>query len=256
MDLELADKACLVAGGSRGIGRAIALGLATEGARVAVVARGADGLADVASALAIHGGGSRHTTIVADVATADGATAAIDGAVAAFGGLDVVIANVGKSFARTSHEMDEADIDKSLDANLWSAARVALRALPHLADRRGSLIFIASIWGREAGGAPAYNMAKAGVIALAKALARDHAAAGIRVNSVAPGSILFPGGGWARRQKDDPAGIADFIKRELPVGRFGTPEEVADVVVFLASRRARWITGACISVDGGQSRAF
>jgi 3-oxoacyl-[acyl-carrier protein] reductase len=256
VDLGLRDRACLVSGGSRGIGRAIALGLAAEGARVAVVARGADGLADVAGALAAHGGGDRHPTIAADVTTPDGAAAAVDGAVRALGGLDVVVANVGKSFARTAQEMDEADLARSLDLNLWSTARVALRAVPHLIPRKGALIFIASIWGREAGGAPGYNAAKAGVIALAKALARDHAASGLRVNSVAPGSILFPGGGWARRQAADPAGIAAFVERDIPAGRFGTPEEVADVVVFLASERARWIQGACVAVDGGQSRAF
>jgi 3-oxoacyl-[acyl-carrier protein] reductase len=256
MDLALAGKACLVSGGSRGIGRAIALGLAAEGARVAVVARGADGLADVAGALAAHGGGDRHATIVADVTTPEGAAAAVDGAVAAFGGLDVVVANVGKSFARTAQDMDEADLARSLDLNLWSTARVALRAIPHLAARKGSLVFIASLFGHEAGGAPGYNVAKAGVIALAKALARDHAASGLRVNSVAPGSILFPGGGWHRRREADPEGIAAFVAREIPSGRFGTPEEVADVVVFLASERARWIQGACIAVDGGQARAF
>ena len=120
----------------------------------------------------------------------------------------------------------------------------------------GSITFIASIYGREAGGAPGYNVAKAGVIALAKALARDYAKHGIRVNSVAPGSILFPGGGWDRRQKADPAGIADMIARELPFGRFGTPEEVADVVAFVASPRASWIAGACVVVDGAQSKVF
>jgi 3-oxoacyl-[acyl-carrier protein] reductase len=253
MDLGLADKCCLVSGGSRGIGRAIALGLAAEGARVAVVARGADGLADVMTALA---GAGRHASIVADVSTADGATAAVDGAVAALGGLDVVIANVGKSFARTAQELDDADLAKSLDANLWTTARVASRAMPHLAARRGSLVFVASLWGREAGGAPGYNVAKAGVIALAKALARDHARDGVRVNSVAPGSILFPGGGWDRRQQADPAGIAAFVERELPFGRFGTVDEVAAAVVFLASPRASWIHGACVAVDGGQGRAF
>ena len=95
-----------------------------------------------------------------------------------------------------------------------------------------------------------------GVIALGKALARDHAADGIRVNSVAPGSILFPGGGWDRRQQADPGGVAAFVARDIPSGRFGTPEEVAAVVTFLASARASWVTGACIVVDGGQSRAF
>lgn len=256
MDLGLAGKLCLVSGASRGIGRAIAIALAREGGRVAAVARGAADLAAVAGDLDAAGGGP-HATIVADVATADGATAAVDGCVRLLGGIDVVIANVGKSFARDAAAMDDADLAKSLDMNLWSAARVAQRAVPHLEARGGgSITMISSIWGREAGGAPGYNVAKAAVVALAKALARDHAARGIRVNSIAPGSILFPGGGWDRRQQADPAGIAAFVAREIPAGRFGTPEEVADVVAFVASPRARWITGASIAVDGGQARSF
>lgn len=253
MNLELDGKRCVVAGASRGIGRAIAIALAGEGARIAAVARGADDLAALARELP----GAGHTTIVADVITDDGARAAIDGAAAALGGLDIAIAVVGKSFGRTAAELDDADLARSLDVNLWSAHRVARLAIPHLtAAGGGSIVLISSIWGREAGGAPGYNVAKAGVIALGKALARDHARAGIRVNTVAPGSILFPGGGWDRRRQADPAAIAAFVERELPFGRFGTPEEVADVVTFLASPRARWITGACIVVDGGQSRAF
>lgn len=253
MDLELSGKRTLIAGASRGIGRAIALGLAREGARIAAVARGADGL----TALTAELPGTGHTTITADVATAAGADAAIAGAVAALGGLDVVVCNVGKSFARTVAEMDDDDLARSLELNLSASARVARRAVPHLtAAGGGAIVLVSSIWGREAGGAPGYNVAKAGVIALGKALARDLAGAGIRVNTVAPGSILFPGGGWDRRQQADPDGIAGFVARELPFGRFGAPEEVADVVTFLASARARWVSGACVVVDGGQSRAF
>jgi 3-oxoacyl-[acyl-carrier protein] reductase len=256
VNLELGGKLSLVSGASRGIGRAIATALAREGARVCGVARGADGLADLLQDLDAAGGGP-HATLTADVSTADGASAAVDGAARELGGLDVVIANVGKSFARHADDMDDDDLARSLDANLWSAARVAKRAIPHLRARGGGAIaMIGSIWGREAGGAPGYNVAKAGVMALAKALAHDHAKDGIRVNCVAPGSILFPGGGWDRRQQADPAGIAAFVARDLPFGRFGAPEEVADVVTFLCSARARWVSGACIVVDGGQSRAF
>ena len=250
MNLELAGKACLVSGASRGIGRAIAHALAREGARIVAVARGAGDLEALQRDLEC-------TTVVADVATADGASKAVDAAVTALGGLDVVIANVGKSFARDASGMDDDDLAKSLDANLWTAARIAQRAIPHLQARGGgSITMISSIWGREAGGAPGYNTAKAAVIALAKALARDYAKHGIRVNSVAPGSILFPGGGWDRRQQADPQGIAAFVARDIPMGRFGTPDEVAEVVAFLASVRARWITGACIPIDGGQGRGF
>ena len=250
MNLELAGKACLVSGASRGIGRAIAQVFAREGARIVAVARGAGDLEVLQRDLEC-------TTVVADVATAEGASTAVDAAVAALGGLDIVIANVGKSFARDATGMDDDDLAKSLDANLWTAARIAQRAAPHLRARGGgSITMISSVWGKEAGGAPGYNLAKAGVIALAKALARDYAKDNIRVNSVAPGSILFPGGGWDRRQQADPQGIAAFVARDIPMGRFGTPDEVADVVAFLASARARWITGACIAVDGGQAKSF
>jgi 3-oxoacyl-[acyl-carrier protein] reductase len=254
VDLGLASKRCLVAGASRGIGRAIALQLAREGARVVAVARGTEDLARVRGELDGAGGGP-HATVCADLFTADGAIAAVDGALAELGGLDVVIAVAGKSFAREAAAMDDTDLGRSLDANLWSAARVAQRAASHLAAG-SSITLISSIWGREAGGAPGYNVAKAGVIALAKALARDYAPRGIRVNSIAPGSILFPGGGWDRRRQADPAAIADMVHRDLPFGRFGTPEEVADVVAFVASPRASWLAGTCIVVDGAQSRMF
>src|SRR5436309_2695819 len=102
---------------------------------------------------------------------------------------------------------------------------------------------------------PAYNAAKAAEISLAKSLAREYARTGVTVNAVAPGSVLWEGGGWDRRQKADPEGIADFVRHEMPMGRFGTVEEVADVVAFLCSRQASLVTGACIAVDGGQGRS-
>jgi 3-oxoacyl-[acyl-carrier protein] reductase len=252
VNLELQDKCVLVSGATRGIGRAIALLFAAEGARVCAVARGREGLDTLKQDMP-----GAHAFIAADVTGADGASDAVEGCARALGAIDIVVCVVGKSFARVASQMDDDDLAKSIDMNLTSAARVAQRSIPYLTARGGgSITMISSIWGREAGGAPGYNIAKAGVIALAKALARDYAAHGIRVNSIAPGSILFPGGGWERRQQADPAGIAAFVEREIPLGRFGAVEEVANVVAFVASPRASWITGACIPVDGGQSRAY
>src|SRR5262249_16377547 len=144
-----------------------------------------------------------------------------------------------------------------LGRNFWPALRLSRRAIPELRARGGgAIVLVSSVYGREAGGAPSYNVAKAAEISLAKAMARDLAADGIRGHSVAPGSIRFPGSGWDRRALADPEGIAAFVAREIPFGRFGTPEEVADVVAFLCSERARWVHGACVVVDGGQGRAF
>lgn len=255
MDLGLRGKIAIVTGSSRGIGRAIALALAAEGCRVVLSARNAAPL-DEAVARARASGGDAHG-VVCDVTTPDGVRALVDGARAAFGGVDLLVNNVGGSGARDFHDVDEADFAAALDRNLWPAFRCSRAVLPELVARGGGVIVnIVSIWGKEAGGAPAYNVAKAAEMSLAKAMARDLARDNIRVNAVAPGSILFPGGGWERRQKADPDGIAAFVARELPFGRFGAPEEVADVVAFLCSSRARWVHGATVVVDGGQSRAF
>jgi 3-oxoacyl-[acyl-carrier protein] reductase len=258
MDLALKDKVALVTGASRGIGRAIALALAGEGARVGLCARNAPDLEAAAREARARGGAeSAALAVTADVTTPAGVAAVVDAAVRAHGGLDIVVNNVGGSGARDFAGTDEADLQAVLERNLFPALRVSRAALPHLRARGGGVILmIASVWGREAGGGPSYNAAKAAEISLAKAMSRDLAKDGIRVLSVAPGSILFPGGGWERRQKADPEGIAAFVARDIPFGRFGRPDEIGDVVAFLCSPRAAWITGACIPVDGGQSRAF
>ena len=139
---------------------------------------------------------------------------------------------------------------------MMAAVRACRLAVPEMrAAGGGSIVHIASIWGREAGGLPTYNAVKAAMISHAKQLALQLAPDNIRVNSVAPGSISFPGGGWWRRTEADPEGMAQFVRQNIASGRFGRPEEVADVVVFLCSDRASWVTGACINVNGGQTRS-
>jgi 3-oxoacyl-[acyl-carrier protein] reductase len=254
MDLGLAGKVAIVIGSSRGIGLGIARSLATEGADVVLCARGAQRLDEAVAAIE---GPGRAVGVVADVTAPDGPEAVVQAAIDAFGGVDIVVNSVGGSGARSFDDMDAADLQSVLERNVFPALNVSRAAVPSLRARGGGVILmIASIWGREAGGSPSYNVAKAAEISLAKAMARDLAADGIRVLSVAPGSTLFPGGSWERRVNEDPEGMAAFVELELPWGRFGTVEEVADVVTFLVSERASWVVGTCVAVDGGQSRSF
>jgi len=195
--------------------------------------------------------------VVADVTQAEGVQSVIDRTVAAFGGLDILVNNVGLGGGAGLLDTSDEQWREAFDHTLLPAVRASKLAVPHMQRRGGGVIvIIASIFGREAGGRMTYNAVKAAEISLAKSLAQQLAPSNIRVNSVSPGSILFDGGSWWRRQQADPAGIAEFVVRELPFGRFGRAEEVGDVVAFLCSARASWISGASIVVDGCQSRAF
>jgi 3-oxoacyl-[acyl-carrier protein] reductase len=165
----------------------------------------------------------------------------------------VLVNNVGSSLRE---DTDEA-WHTSFQTNVLASARTIRHVVPHMERQRsGTIINIASVFGREAiGFTQVYNSMKAAMIAQAKMLALQLAPYGIRVNSVAPGSVSYPGGSWWRRQQEDPEGMAEFVRQNIAMGRFGTAEEIADVVVFLASERATWVTGACLNVDGGQTHS-
>jgi len=257
MDLGLKGKVAVVAGASRGIGKAIARSLAEEGCDLVLCARGEAAL--ISTAEQIRAVGNAVQTVSLDVTHETAGGRLLESALKAFGRLDVLVGNAGGNRRKPLEETTDADWQEIIDLNLLAHVRCSRAAIPAMKDAGGgAIVLISSIFGREAGGTglSIYNTTKSALISMAKILALELAPSGIRVNTVAPGSIRFPGGSWDRRCIEDPQGMAVFIKENLPLGRFGKAEEVADTVAFLCSERASLMTGACITVDGGQSRSL
>ncbi len=254
MNLELKEKVVVVTGASRGIGKAITFGFAEEGVRLSICGRDPENLENVVNELKTHN--IEIFSKPTDVTDANQVHAFMTQTFERFGRIDVVVNNVGGSRWTPLNEITDDEWHEILDLNLVSATRINRHAIPVMQKQGGGVILmITSIYGREGGGHITYNAAKAAEISMTKSLAKELAPDNIRVNSIAPGSILFPGGGWDRRIKADPEGMQAFVESEMPLGRFGKPEEIANVAVFLASHRASLVTGACINVDGCQSRS-
>jgi len=247
MQIEFKGRRVVVAGGSRGIGRSIALGFAEAGAAVSICARGAETLAATRAELAAFGGPA-HAGVcdLGDLAAIDTYIAA---AAEALGGIDILVNNAS-GFGRAD---DEESWASSLNVDLMAVVRASQAALPHLAKRPGaSIVNISSGSGlNPSPRTPAYGAAKAAVNHYTRTQAAMLARQGIRVNCVAPGSIEFPGGSWERRRTEDPA-LYNSVLASCPAGRLGHPEEVANVVMFLASPLANWVTAQIVGVNGGQ----
>jgi 3-oxoacyl-[acyl-carrier protein] reductase len=249
VDFGIAGKVALVTASTRGIGLGIAQALAAEGALVAIAARTEADVKRTAEALGGLG-------VAVDLMAEDGPRRAVEATVNGLGPIDILVNNLGLRAGSTWRDTGAKEFETAFEGNVTVSVRLSQLVLQGMLDRGwGRIVTITSVWGRETGGAPAYNAAKAAEISFTKSLALEVAATGVTVNSVAPGSILWPGGGWDRRQKADPAGIAEFVRRDMPLGRFGTVEEVASVVAFVCSTQASLVNGAVVAVDGGQSRS-
>ena len=252
MDLHLAGKAALITGSSRGIGLATAKALAAEGCRLMLSARSVEQLAEAEATLRANG--AEVAAHIADVSEPDEAAGLVRAAVAVYGGIDVLVNNVGGGGggARIADSTDD-DWRNALERNLIQTVRMMRLVLPYMTGRAGaSVINVASIsgWSPQLAMSGQYGAAKAALIFDTERWALEFVPYGIRVNTVSPGSILTPGNGWDRYRLANPEFFDDYVRYGFPMGRLGTVEEVADVIVFLASSRAHWINGRNIPVDG------
>ena len=252
MKLELEGRIALVSGASRGIGLGIAKALAAEGAKLALAARGLDGLKQAAKA--IGGETSVHAADVSDPAAAAALVRAVE---QRWGKIDILVCNAGSGASVAPGQETAAEWRRVLDLNLFTATNMIEAARPVMGRGSGdrAIVCISSICGLAALGAPVtYSAAKAALNATVRGLARPLGLEGIRVNAVAPGNILFEGGTWARKIAENKAAVDDMLTRDVPLRRLGRVEEIADVVAFLASPRAAFVTGTVIVADGGQLR--
>jgi 3-oxoacyl-[acyl-carrier protein] reductase len=260
MDLGLKAKRALVTGGSHGIGLAAAKVLAAEGCDVAICSRTPERLAAAVEVLRPFG-----NAVIADVCDVHSAAAIqafCDDVLKRWSGVDILVNNVGGGgrWGKPSVEdTDEKVWIEVYEKNALAAVRFTTRLLPAMRKQKwGRVVTVTSRLGREGGGRPWFNMAKAAQTSMMKTLGMNHelAGAGITFNSVAPGNIMIPGTAWEEQMKADPAGFQRYVAAECPLGRLGTPEEVAAVIAFICSAQASLINGAAIAVDGGESRAF
>jgi 3-oxoacyl-[acyl-carrier protein] reductase len=249
MDLGIKDRVALVTAASRGIGLGIAKALAAEGAKVAIAARSADTISQAAMSFGGFG-------VAADLLKPEDCERAVTETRSALGPIDILVNNLGMRYGTSWADTGVPEFEAAFTGNVSVSVRMSQLVMPSMVERGwGRIVVISSIWGRESGGLPAYNAAKAAEISLVTSLGREVASKGITVNCVAPGSIVWEGGGWHRRVEQDPQGMADYVRKEMPLGRFGTVPEVASVVAFLCSQQASLVNASTVTVDGGQSRS-
>lgn len=260
MNLGLKGKCALITGGSHGIGRAISLALAEEGCNVAICSRDRKKLSETKREILARGVNA--LALPCDVLIKKDTKRVVSSVLRSWGTVHILINNVGGGgrwgsplFEKTKEEVWQQVYDK----NVGAAVRFTMSLIPSMKQRGwGRVVTIASIYGKEGGGRPWFTMAKSAEISLMKTLAMnpDYARAGITFNSVAPGSIMISDTEWEKESKENPKAFKKMLHNFFPLGRLGTPEEVASVVVFLCSENASLVNGACIVVDGAESKSF
>jgi 3-oxoacyl-[acyl-carrier protein] reductase len=247
MNIDLTGRRALIAGGSRGIGLAIARAFAAAGADVAICARNAAPLESASASLKSFA--HRVSARPCDLSRADEVHSWVNAAAQDLGGIDILV-NTASAFGRTD---DEAGWAASIEVDLMAPVRACHAALPYLERQGGTIVHISSIAGLRASvRTPPYGAVKAALVEYTQTQALAFASKHIRVNCIAPGSIFFEGGTWDNARRKNPA-LYERTLAGIPSGRYGTPEEVAHVATFLVSDQASWVTGQTIAVDGGQT---
>lgn len=259
MDLGLKNKKALVTGSSHGIGKCIALALAEEGCHVAICARNSERLDQVMSSIKSKKVPS--IAIAADITQAENVDKVISEVIREWGSVDILVNNVGGGGRWGNQDILKTSENTWIEVyekNTLTAIRFTIKVLPYMQKNKwGRVINISSIYGKEAGGRPWFNMAKSAQISMMKTLSMDSnfTTEGITFNTIAPGAIMIPDTGWEKEAQENPEAFKELLKK-YPLNRLGLPEEVADVVTFVASEKASLVNGACICVDGGESRSF
>lgn len=258
MDLQLKDKVALVAGSSRGIGKATARAFLAEGARTVITGRDAASLNQTQTEFEKEFGKDRVFAVTGDLTQTEQIRIVLEQVHAKWGAPDCVVAGIGSGRGPTGWNLIDADWQKLFETNLFGSLRLVTEVLPAMTQaRKGSIVMVSSIAGIESLPAPLpYCAAKAALNNFQKNVSRQVGSSNVRINCVAPGNVLFPGGSWETHLKNRRDEVMRYIETEVPLKRFGTPEEIADLIVFLSSDRASFITGSCVVADGGQTRTI
>lgn len=260
MNLEIAGKVVLITGGSHGIGAATALEFAREGCQVVICARDKEKIDQTINE--VQSLGVKALGILADVLRPDAAKMVITEIINKFGSIHILINNVGgggRWGGKNILDTEERVWYEVFQKNTMAAIQFTREALPYMIRQQwGRVVTVASIYGKEGGGKPWFNLAKSAEISFMKTMAMDAEIVrkNITFNSVAPGAIMITGTGWEEEKNKNPNEFNATLNEHFPQGRMGTPEEVASVIVFICSKSASYLNGACIPVDGGESKSF